>query len=170
MEVPMKCLIVYYSFEGNTELVAKQMQMAIGADILSIKPQKEMKAKGFSKYIWGGKQVLMKNKPKLEAFDVDIEQYDLLLLGSPVWAGSFAPAMNTFLADMNIQHKYIGLFCCASGGKGKVFEKAKQQLEGNKIVGEIEFINPLDEKAADVIEKASAWAKSCKTQVEYNNH
>ena len=53
----MKILVIYYSFEGNTEFIAQAMARHAGADILKLEPQNEQRHKGFMKYIWGGKQV-----------------------------------------------------------------------------------------------------------------
>ena len=61
-----KILIVYYSLTGNTKYIAELIKEAINADILPIKPIKELNPKGTMKFIWGGAQATMKKKPKLE--------------------------------------------------------------------------------------------------------
>ena len=71
----IKTLILYYSFEGNTEMAAQWMAEAIGADLLKIQPVRELKSKGFSKYIWGGRQVVMKEAPPIQPLDVDLNEY-----------------------------------------------------------------------------------------------
>ena len=43
----MKKLIIFYSFEGNTKLIAENIAKAIDADILELKPEKEVKTKSF---------------------------------------------------------------------------------------------------------------------------
>ena len=45
----MKTLVLYYSFEGNTEYVATGLAKRLDADIQKIEPIKELKSKGFSK-------------------------------------------------------------------------------------------------------------------------
>ena len=64
----MKPLIVFYSFEGNTKLIAEKIAQTVDAEALELKPQKEIRTKGFMKYFWGGKQVLTKVKSKQFSF------------------------------------------------------------------------------------------------------
>ena len=56
----MKTLIVYYSYEGNTKIIAETIGKSIEADIMELKPEKEMTSKGFMKYVWGGRAAVMK--------------------------------------------------------------------------------------------------------------
>lgn len=50
----MKNLVVYYSLEGNTKLIAKFIAKEIGSDIIELKPKKEFPSSGFRKYVWAG--------------------------------------------------------------------------------------------------------------------
>lgn len=153
----MKSLIVYYSLEGNCKFISEKIQAITNSDILRLKPVKDIKSKGFARYIWGGKQVVMNIKPKLEEFDKNINDYDVIFLGTPVWAGSFAPALNTFLSENEIKNKKVVLFCCSGGGQGKTFEKLKERLQGNKILGEIDFIEPLSKNKEMVNDEIEGW-------------
>jgi flavodoxin len=161
-EINMKSLVVYYSYEGNCDMIAQEIQKVNNSELLRLRPIKEMKSKGFSKFIWGGKQVIMHEKPKLEPINKNIEDYDLIIIGTPVWASTFAPAVNTFLSEYKLKNKNIGLFCCSSGGKGKVFEKLENVLEGNHIIGEIEFIDPLTKRKENISSKVEEWVNSLK--------
>ena len=53
----MKNLIVYYSYEGNTEALVNGMKDVIDADIIKLEPVVEKKYKGLLKFAWGGNQV-----------------------------------------------------------------------------------------------------------------
>ena len=101
----MKNLIVYYSFDGNTRLVAQAMAEATGADMLELKALGQPKHRGFLKYFWGGRQVMMKEKPALLPLDKNLQDYDLLLIGTPVWAFSYAPALATFFLQSKLSGK-----------------------------------------------------------------
>jgi flavodoxin len=156
----MKTAVIYYSFEGNCALVAKAIKDALNADIFEIKTRDRKKRTGFAKYLWGGFQVIMHKKPELEPLSIDIKAYDLLILGSPVWAASPAPAMYSFLSKTEVTGKKIALFCCHAGGKGKAFDKFKALLPGNTIVGEIDFQNAAGEESAPLKQKINEWVKT----------
>ncbi|QEZ67642.1 hypothetical protein D4A35_01370 [Paraclostridium bifermentans] len=106
----MKNLVVYYSLEGNTKLIAEFIAKEIDADIIELKPKKEFPSSGFRKYVWGGKSVIFKQKPKLMNKEINISKYDNIFLGTPVWAGTYAAPFNTFLDISNINNKNIALF------------------------------------------------------------
>lgn len=161
----MKNLVVFYSFEGNTRYIAQSIAKAIDADLLELKPKKDVKSKSFMKYLWGGKQVVLGQKPELEKLDKDLNEYDFIIFGTPVWAFSYVPAFKTFFSQIKITGKKVALFCCNGGGKGKTFTNMRDELKENDILGEIEFIDPIkgDEKKA---EEAVRWAKKISSDIE----
>lgn len=123
----MKSLVVYYSLEGNTEYVAGKIAEKLGADTLKLIPKKAYSDKGFSKFFWGGKSAVMAEKPGLEPYNVDLSSYEQIVFGFPVWAGTFAPPIRTFVNDNveNIKGKHISAFACQSGAGA---EKALSKL------------------------------------------
>lgn len=153
----MRKLVVYYSFEGNTEYIANNIAEAVEADILKLVVDKEPQTHGFMKYIWGGKQVVTKEIPKLRAFDKNPQDYDLIFIGTPVWAFTYAPAISAFFENIKLEGKNIALFCSSHGSKGKTFENMKACLVGNNILEQIDFIEPKGKKAE--AERAVNWAK-----------
>lgn len=155
----MKILVIYYSFDGNCRFIAQAIAQAAGAELLELKPKKEIGSHGFMKYFWGGRQVIMKQKPELLPLDKQSDQYDVLFIGSPVWAWSYAPALATFFSTVTLTGKKIALFCCHGGGKGKTLEKMKGNLSGNEIIGQIDFVEPLMFHKEGKSEKARQWAQ-----------
>jgi flavodoxin len=153
----MKAAVIYYSYDGNCGLIAEKIKAVLNADVLELKAQDNKKRKGLVKYIWGGRQALFHAKPPLKPYTISIEQYDLIIIGSPVWAGGPVPALNTFLGQTRIRDKKIALFCCHAGSKGKIFEKIKNMLPENTFLGEIDFINPLAEGRQETDKRLSGW-------------
>ncbi len=139
----MKSLVIYYSYEGNTKFIAEKIVKIKDADLLELKVEDEMTSKGFMKYVWGGRKVIFKHKPKLLGIDKNPQDYDELFIGTPVWAGNFTPAFRTFFSEIKIQGKKINLFCCHDGGKGKVLENMQDELSGNEIISKMDFLHPL---------------------------
>lgn len=159
----MRALVVFYSLEGNTKFISETINEELNGDIVEIKPLKQIPTGGFRKYLWGGKQVMFKDKPDIEPISTDLSKYDLIILGTPVWASRFAPVFNTFLEKHKIENKKIALFCCHGGGKeGKTFVDFKEKLKGNDFVGEIAFEDPLKKDKEDSLLKAKQWITSIK--------
>ena len=153
----MKTLIVYYSYEGNCASIAEKIKEALpDADTLRLSTVEDKTRGSFAKYLWGGKQVLSGKKPALAPYSVDINAYDRIIIGTPVWAWSYAPAIRSFLEGTKIEEKKIALFCCHGGGKGKTLEKLKKALPGNTFIGAADFREPLAHPQG-VPEKLAAW-------------
>jgi flavodoxin len=159
-----RILVVYYSFEGSTRLLSEHIAKELSADILECKPIKDLNSKGFSKYLWGGRQVLFKKKPDLESFEKNVDDYDAIILGTPVWAFNYSPAIRSFLSQTKLTNKKIALFCCREGGIGKTFENLKTDLSNNTIIDEIDFSNVVKNKE-ESISKAKNWAKKLKEKM-----
>jgi flavodoxin len=156
----LKTAVVYYSFDGNCALVAEALKNRLNADVFAIKTADEKKRTGLGKYIWGGRQVFQHAKPELKPLSVNIDAYDLIILGAPVWAGSPAPAMASFLSRTPLNGRKIAVFCCHAGGKGKALDKFKALLAGNTIAGEIDFNNPARGNTEALRKKIDAWIAS----------
>lgn len=155
-----KTLVAYYSLAGSTEFVAKNISEALNLDILCIKPFKELKDEGFSKFIWGGAQVLMRKTPNLRPTNIDLDEYDTILLGSPIWAGTYAPPIRSFLKDEKLVNKKIGYFYTHDGGADHAEEHAKEAINlHNTYAGAIGLEDVKNHKESS-INLAVKWAKS----------
>ncbi|MEI7999136.1 MAG: flavodoxin [Candidatus Omnitrophota bacterium] len=139
-----KTIIIYYSFEGNTKFIADYLAEKLDAEILSLKPEKEISTHGFMKYFWAGRQAVMKIKPPLKKYVFDVNKYDIIILGCPIWAGPIAPPLRTFLSENKIEGKKVAFFCTHKGGKGRALESAQKLLgDNNEYLGSIDVNSPL---------------------------
>ena len=153
----LKTLVVYYSYEGSTRLIAQTIATTLQTDILECKPIRDISSKGLMKYAWGGRQVIFKKRPVLEAFQKNPLDYDTIILGTPVWAFTYAPAIRSFLSQVSLQQKNIAVFCCHEGGMGNTLVHLKEALPNNTIIGENDFSNVVRNKEANIL-KAQTWA------------
>lgn len=155
----MKTAIVYYSMSGNTKLVAEQMAADLNADLIPLVPIKTYPDSGFKKFFWGGKSAVMGEKPALEPYVFDAIAYDLVVFGSPVWAGTFSPPLRTFLHQHRdeLQGKRLGAFFCCSGGPGKVLDKFDAYLDGIQPEQELILIDPKDKPSVENEEKIKGF-------------
>ena len=141
----MKRLVVFYSLEGNTEYIVDMIAEKLSVDKLKLVPKKAYVDKGFAKFFWGGKSAVMAEKPELEPYDVNLDDYDEIVIGFPVWAGNITPPIRTFVSDNieSFEGKKISSFACESGaGAEKAFEKLKSLLGVEEFAATAIFIDP----------------------------
>jgi flavodoxin len=155
----MKTIVVFFSLDGNTKLIAQTVAKQLEADTLELKTKKSLPDKGFGKFFWGGKSVMFKETPELIDNPTDLALYDNFVLATPVWAGKYAAPFNTFIKQHPLSGKKLALLVChGGGGADKCFEAFQKALPGNQFVGQVDFVNPL--KIADeAVKKATAWAQ-----------
>ena len=165
----MKKLVIFYSLEGNTAFVAEAIAEAIDAEILELKPKKDLNPKSFVRFFRGGMQMIFKIKPVLMEFDKNIENYDILFIGTPVWAANFTPSLRSLFSKVNIKNKKIALFCCYGDNPGKTFKSLKRQLTGNAFLGEIGFKDPIKQyetKKKEILKEISDWTKQIVSEIK----
>ena len=149
--VSNKIVVVYYSLTGNAEYVADLIAKNINADVIRLMPKKEMPNKGFKKYYWGGKSAVMKETPELNDCN-EVDSYDYIIIGTPVWAGTFTPPIRTFIKENKdiLKNKKIAIFITYSGmGALKTIDKIKNYLGKEDIYTQLTLIDPNDKKNSD---------------------
>ncbi len=143
----MKTLIVYYSLGGNTAMVAEKLGEALGAALLRLEPEKAYPEKGASKFLWGGKSAVMGERPKLRPYSFRPEDYDRIILGFPVWAGTFAPPIRSFVLENleALKGKQLAAYACEAGSGGeRALQKLKKLLGIDSFASETVLIDPKD--------------------------
>lgn len=155
----MSAVVVYYSLDGNTEMIAKQVAGQIGADLIKLQPVKEFtKEDGFKKYFLGGMSVVFKQKPKLMNETLDLDRYDTVIIGTPVWAGGCSSPVYSALCKNKFANKTVGLFACHAGeDAGKCFDTLARVLQGNTVKAKTSFVSPKKADAQQVNEKIAQF-------------
>ena len=152
----MKAAVVYYSMSGTCKKIAELISKEIEADLIELVPKKAYPDRGFRKFYWGGKCALMAEKPMLEAYGFDADQYDLIIFGTPVWASTFTPPLRTFIEENReaLSSKNFAAYACYKGSGGeKTLKKLKEELGIDCFVREAAFLE------ADVTKKAEVLVK-----------
>jgi flavodoxin len=114
----MKSVIIFYSFSGNTKAVAAILAAALRdkgeVDTIELKPLDET-----SSFIGQCRRAFKKVRAKLENVNFDVSQYDLVCIGTPLWAFAPTPAINTYLDNCNgIAGKETIIFTTRGSGAG----------------------------------------------------
>jgi flavodoxin len=139
----MKTAVIYYSLEGNTRYLAEKIASAKGADLIELVPVETYPDKGFKKFLWGGKAAVMKDQPQLKPYSFDAGLYDTVVLCSPVWAGTMAPPLRTFLNTHNLSDKKIAIAATSAGGNAvKCIKQLFELSKSSSLIAELSIIDP----------------------------
>jgi flavodoxin len=127
MSAQNKTLVVYYSWSGNTKLIAENVRDVVGADIFRIEPV-DAYPKDYRACCDQAKIEINKGyHPKLKAEVENIAQYDTIFIGTPNWWSTMAPPVATFLAENDFAGKTVIPFCThGGGGKAHIFSDMKK--------------------------------------------
>jgi flavodoxin len=155
----LRKLVIYYSLTGHIRQFSEFISQQIGADLLELQPKQEPPKAGFGKYFWGGKQVYMKEKPALAPLDKNPADYDIIFLGTPIWAWTYTPAFNSFFDQQKLTGKKIALFCSCGSDPGQVFTHFTNQLTGNEIIGQL-ALKEADSSPEENQQKLADWLKN----------
>jgi len=117
----MKTLVAYYSRTGNTNKIAKQIAKELKTDIDEIKDKTNRK--GFLNLIKAGFHAISRKETKIKT-KKDPSKYDLVIIGTPVWAGRETPAVRTYLK--NNKFNKVAFFCTCGSKQGKSFRNMQR--------------------------------------------
>ena len=113
----MRTICIYHSETGNTHAVMEELARNIGAELIRVRDLAEYgKA---SMYLLGAPRARMGALAEIEPEQIDLSGYDLVILGTPVWAFRPTPAANAiFRAIQNGSGKKAFIVCTSGGGPG----------------------------------------------------
>ncbi len=129
----MKAVIIYYSLSGNTKKIAEKIRESIGADIAEIKTVLPYEGSYNEIVEKGHKEVNSGFSPAIRPLDAELEKYDTVILGTPVWWYTFAPAVKTFFEKNNLSGKTIYPFATNGGWIGHTFEDIKKICPASNV-------------------------------------
>jgi len=128
-------LIAFFSHSGNTQEIATQIYDEIGGDVLELYPVTPY-PRNYNEVVELAKQETQSDfKPELEAYLNDVESYDVIFIGSPVWWYTIAPPVKTFLSENDFEGKIILPFCTHEGsGQAMSFEHIKALVPNSTVL------------------------------------
>ena len=148
-----KILVIYYSRSGHTREVAKKIQAQTGGDLLEIETAAPY-PREYADVVQQAKQEIEGDyKPELKTKVENIASYDVVFIGSPIWWGTIAPPVASFLAKNDLAGKTVVPFVTHAGsglaqsvGDIKKLAPAAKVLDGLAIEGS--KVNEANEKIA----------------------
>lgn len=130
-----KILIAFYSWSGNTQDMAEQIQTYTNADIIEIVPIDSYPRDYKACVDQARQEINSKFKPTSKVIQTKIESYDIIIIGSPNWWSTIAPPVSTFLSSYDFTGKKILPFITHEGSRmGKSVEDIKLLCPGATVL------------------------------------
>lgn len=106
-----KVLVAYFSYSGTTRNIANSISEKTGGDLFEITPQKSYS----NVYMESNSEIRNNERPSLTGTVENMEEYDIVFVGYPVWWHATPAPVNTFLESYDLTGKLIIPFCTSGG-------------------------------------------------------
>lgn len=154
--VKAKTLVVYYSYTNNVERIVNELRSKIDADVLEIEPAQKGLDYAANNYAIGSAQIAairnnpddVASYPAIDPVNVNLSDYDCIIIGAPLWWSNMAAPLQTFLFQYGkeMAGKKIGLIVSsASSGISGV------EADAHRLIPDGDFLTP------------SLWIRSSQT-------
>lgn len=168
-----KTLIVYYSYTNNVERIVTELRSQIEADVVEIEPAEKGLDYAADNYAIGSAQIaaIRKNPnaassyPPIDPVNVNLADYDCIIIGAPLWWSNMAAPMQTFLFNNGAQMagKKIGLIVSsASSGISSVEADAKRLIPNGEFFSQSLWVR------SSQVSNSRALISSWLTQINYS--
>ena len=110
-------LCIYYSFSGNTRRAMKEIAEALDAEIVAIDDGADRN--GFLGFMSAGRDAMRRSTAPLKPFKTDkpIEEYKMVIVGSPVWAGRCSSPIRGLLKRRGLEMSRVSYVITRSGSR-----------------------------------------------------
>lgn len=148
-------LVAYFSWSGNTESVAKEIQAQTGADIFRIVPAEPYTDDYDTLLDIAQEEQAVDARPEIADTVEDFQQYDVVYLGYPNWWGDMPMVLYTFLDEYDFSGKTIAPFVTSGGSGFSGTIGTIESMEPNAAV--TEGLSLGSSEAAEPADAVSSW-------------
>ncbi len=133
----MKPLVIFYSRTGTTKKVAEAISKDLNCDIEEIVDMKDRK--GPMGYLIAGKDAATKALTEIKKVQKLPDSYDIVIIGTPVWAFTMASAIRTYINKNRSRLKKVAFFCTQGGSGSKRTFRDMEKKCGKKAIASLEL-------------------------------
>lgn len=141
-----KVLVAYFSATGTTKGVAEMIAENTEADVYEIVPREPYTDADLNWHDDKSRSTIEMNdrssRPEIDGAVEDMEQYDIVFIGYPIWWGEAPRIVSTFMESYSFEGKTVIPFCTSSssglGSSGKNLEDltdGARWLDGKRFGG-----------------------------------
>lgn len=120
--------IIIFSSSKKNKIITRTLAEKTESDLVEIKDLK--KNNGFFNNIRNNFNALRSQQTNIEPETINLESYDLIIIGCPSTLGNISPAINTFISKNEFYDKNIIIYTTTNTGQGyDVLKQMKEKLE-----------------------------------------
>lgn len=110
-------LVIYFSQTGTTKAAAEKIAEIKKADLIEIRSKNPYEMSYWKTVFTSLKEILTKARPQLAMEIPDIQPYDRIIFGTPIWCGFVPNVVLTLLDALNLSGKHVALFTTSGATK-----------------------------------------------------
>ena len=157
MKQPKKVLVVFYSRSGKTKKVAESVSAELKCGMEEINDT--INRKGIFGYIKAGREASRSKSTVIKQIKNNPAQYDLVIIGTPIWASNMSSAIRTYIDQNKNKFKSVAFFTTMMGGGDKKAFSKMEELCGKKPVN-IMSLKSGDISKGTYLEKVKAFVST----------
>jgi flavodoxin len=131
----MKSLVVYYSRTGVTRKVAQKLSADLGADLEEIIDRR--KRSGIFGFLRSGMEEYMERLATIDQARNDASQYDVVVIGTPVWSYKMSSPVRTYIVNNREKIKAVAFFVTLEGKDSEKVLAEIEELVGKKPISSV---------------------------------
>lgn len=135
-----KKLVVYFSYTGNTRKIVNIIKDKLNCDILEIETIIPYSSDYQTVVDEEQNRDASYRLPDIKEFDINLDNYDTIIIGTPVWWYNAAPAIRKFLTEYDLSGKTIVPFATNAGWLGKTFTEIKKLCPNSNVINEMNIV------------------------------
>lgn len=159
-------LIVVYSYSGNTRRAAQILQDVTGGDLLEINTRRDYAGGMAAMAVQTRIECATGLLPGLDVELPDIEKYDRILIGGPVWSYTVATPLSRFLSEMDFTGKQIAPFWTDAGSPGEYESSFNSQVRGGEVLAGLGLSGSSRLSDEEVTRRLEEWLNTLQSNNE----
>ena len=129
-----KAVIVYYSMDGNPRLIAEKVRSETGAPLARLRPRVPYTGTDEEIIAQGQDEVNRGYRPELMPLEIQPEDYDTFVVGTPTWWYTMASPVLSFLSTVDWRGKTLIPFQTHAGWPGHCLEDMERLCQGARVL------------------------------------
>lgn len=130
----MKAVVVFYSqARGNTRKIAEMIGLTTGAALAEIETAEDYGSDYDAVMVKARDEINSGFLPEIKPLSVDLSEYDTVIIGTPTWWYTMAPAVRKFLRSYDLTGKRVYAFQTHGGQPGSALKDMRRLSKGENI-------------------------------------